>query len=226
MNQDGLPKSGLGTTLGDRPQLPAQQGGPPPFQPEERTSQQEFPGPEAQPTIKTASVDTPVVQSQTGAPPASSTSGDPIIPVLGIPRTFEELMYFITLVTPAREVTTIVEQTIAAGGSGSVTVSIPDNTVDVQRFFREGGDGSVSYRIEVDGTGRDAIDDHRVTGANREFARYFEKYQTVRIVFTNNDPANSALLQIEWISLQIDINKWTALRDAQRAWGKLLGVQE
>ncbi|MFC1935916.1 hypothetical protein ACFLX9_04095 [Chloroflexota bacterium] len=226
-NRNGLPDRGPGPRLGDRPSLPVAPGGPAPYQPRELTEEERFPGPEAEPTIKSASLEAPVVTRVVGAPPVPETEeAAPPLPVLGIPRSFEELIYHAVLVTPSREVSVVVEQTIAPGASGSVTVGIPLVKVDIARTFREGGDGSVSYRIEVDGAGRVAIANHRVTGGERTFGRFFEKYNSVIITFTNNDPANSALLQIEWISVQMETAKWAAFRNNMRAWSKLLGVAE
>jgi hypothetical protein len=147
-------------------------------------------------------------------------------PTILIPNSFDEMLFHAQILNPSREVSTVVEQTILAGASGSVTVAIPINVVDIARRFREGGDGSVTYRIEVDGAGRNAIADHRITGGEREFARFFEKYNTVTLVFTNNDLVNPALLQVEWISTQIDAVVWLAYRQNLRNWSLLLGVTE
>ena len=226
-----LPERELRERLGKEPQLPARPGGPAPYEAPERTPEEEFPGPLAQPTIREASrVPRRVgVAAPLGAPvpaPAGEEEAAPPTPNLLIPNSFDEMIFHAVLLTPAREVSVIVEQTIAAGASGSVTVSIPANVVDIARFFPEGGDGSVSYRIEVDGAGRTTLADHRVTGVERQFARYWEKFNTVLISFTNNDAVNSALLQIEWVSVQIDTVKWLRYRDNLRAWSRLLGVQE
>ena len=226
-SNNGLPERGPGPRLGDAPRLPAAPSGPAPYQPRDLTEEERFPGPEAEPTVKTASLEAQAVARVVGAPPVPEAAEEaPPLPVLGIPRSFEELIYHAVLVTPAREVSVVVEQAIAPGASGSVTVGIPLAKVDVARTFREGGDGSVSYRIEVDGAGRVAMANHRVTGAERTFGRFFEKYNSVIITFTNNDPANAALLQIEWVSVQLDTAKWTAFRNNMRAWSKLLGVAE
>ena len=48
----------------------------------------------------------------------------------------------------------------------------------------------------------------------------------VKRLATNNDPGSAALLQIEWVSVQVDTTKWLAYRNNIRAWSKLLGVQE
>ena len=228
---NGLPPRGPGgQRLGARPQLPAQPGGREPFQADGATPH-DFPDPEAERTIEEASRDRAaargVATAPVGAPPAPAPEAAPLLPVLGIPRSFDELLFNATLVTPSREVSVVVEQTIAAGASGSTTVSLPANTVDIARTFREGGDGSVSYRIEVDGAGRTAIGDHRVTGGERSFSRYFEKYNQIIVTFTNNDPVNAALLQIEWVSVQLEPVKWQAYRDNVRAWLiEVLGVRQ
>lgn len=147
-------------------------------------------------------------------------------PVIGIPRNWQEVEYWIALMNPARELSVILEQAIAPSATGSVSASIPSNTVDVARFFREGGDGSVTYNIEIDGVGRRAIADHRITGGERVFARYFEKYSTVTVNFTNNDAVNTALVQIEWISLQLESSDWLGFRDYLRTWGAFIGIVE
>ncbi|MDO8750935.1 MAG: hypothetical protein Q7K03_07310 [Dehalococcoidia bacterium] len=224
---NGLPSRGPLHRLGDAPGLPSKPGGPAPFQPRELTEAEEFPGPEAQSTIRTASLESPVVAPAVGAPPPLVEEGaEAPLPTLVIPRTFEELLFHAILVTPSRELPVVVEQVIAPGASGSITVGIPLAKVDVARTFREGGDGSVSYRIEIDGAGRLAVANHRVTGAERQFGRFFEKYNSVIITFTNNDLLNPAFLQVEWISVQMDTAKWTTYRDNIRAWSKLLGVTE
>ena len=227
--RNGLPPREPADRLGRGPQLPPYPGAPAPYRPKDLTAGEEFPGPEAQSTIKEASLETPVAVARAlGAPPVQEEDGGAAapLPVLGVPRSFDELIFHAVLLTPSREVSVVVEQTIAPGASGSVTVNIPANRVDVARSFREGGDGSVSYEIEVDGPGRVAVAQHRVTGGERSFARYFEKYGSVTINFTNNDPGNAALLQVEWVSVQVDTTKWLAYRNNIRAWSKLLGVQE
>lgn len=225
-----LPDREPGTRLGDRPQLAPRRGGDLPFRAPERvtpepTDAQQYPGREAPATIKTARGGVSVgVEPTTGAAPEPESPE--ALPTLNIPTSFDELLYHAVLVNTGREVPIIVEQTIAAGASGSTTVSIPANLVDVARRFREGGDGAVTYRIEIDGVGREAIPDHRVTGADREFARYYEKYNTVTIVFTNNDAVNASILQIEWISVQIDTTKWLKYRDNLVGWSLLLGIEQ
>jgi hypothetical protein len=226
-SRNGLSPVGPADRLGAGPQLPPYPGGPAPYRPKGRPAGEEFPGPEAQSTIKEASLETPVALARAlGAPPVQEGGAEAPLPVLGVPRSFDELVFHAVLLTPSREVSVVVEQTIAPGASGSVTVNIPANRVDVARTFREAGDGSVSYEIEVDGPGRVAVAQHRVTGGERSFARYFEKYGSVTISFTNHDLANPALLQIEWISVQADTTKWLAYRNNVRAWSKLLGIQE
>lgn len=228
--RNGLPARGPGgELLGAQPKLPATPGGPRPHQPEGLTSEEVFPGEEATSTIKGAPFSPAGAFGApgllpTGAPPPTN-GGTPILPQLLVPNSFEELEFHAILVNSAREVTTVVEQTIAAGATGSTTVTIPARTVDITRAFREAGDGSISYSIEVDGVGRTAMASHRITGHDRSFARYYEKYSTVRIIFTNNDLVNSALLQIEWISLQIDSAKWQLYRNNLQAWSALLGIQ-
>lgn len=228
--RNGLPARGPGgELLGVEPKLPAIPGGPQPHQPEGLSSSEVFPGTEAESTIKGAPFSPAGAFGApgllpTGAPPPTN-GGTPILPQLLVPNSFEELEFHAILVNSAREVTTVVEQTVAAGATGSTTVNIPANTVDITRHFREAGDGSISYSIEIDGVGRTAMASHRITGHDRSFARYFEKYSTVRIVFTNNDLVNPALLQIEWISLQIDSAKWAQYRNNLQAWSALLGIQ-
>jgi hypothetical protein len=151
----------------------------------------------------------------------------PPIPEFNVPKTFEEMLFQSTLLDSFREVSIVVEQAIVPAGAGTVTVVIPAGFVDIARDFREAGDGSVLYRIEVDGVGRVAIADHRILGSpNRQFGRHWEKYTSILITFTNTDAVNAAILQIEWVSHQIDTTKWLAYRDVLRAWARLLGVQE
>ena len=226
-----LPDREPGTRLGDRPQLPARRGGDLPFRSPERvtpepTDAQEYPGREAPATIKNATFGVAVGVEPTTIGLAPDAQAPEALPNLNIPSSFDELLYHAVLVNTGREVPTIVEQSIAAGASGSTTVSIPANLVDVARRFREGGDGAVTYRIEVDGVGRTAIPDHRVTGADRDFARYYEKYSSIIITFTNNDLVNASLLQIEWTSVQIDTTKWLKYRDTLIGWSLLLGIEQ
>lgn len=143
----------------------------------------------------------------------------------GNPLTFEEMGFDPVLVTPSREVSVVIQQTIAAGGSGSVTTTLPTGKVDITRKFREAGDGSVSYRVEVDASGQVAVAEHRITGGERSFGRYWEKSVNIVVHYTNNDLSNTALLQLEWVSAQMDTAKWEAYRDILRARAALLGVQ-
>lgn len=224
---NGLPARGPGETLGDQPKLAPRTGGVPPFV---RPEKEEFPGVEAESTIRAPDIRaTPGVApvSLLGAPAPVEPGGAPPLPDFNVPKTFEEMLFQSTLLDSFREVSIVVEQTIVPSGTGSVTVLIPANFVDISRDFREAGDGSVTYRIEVDGVGRTAVADHRILGSpNRKFARHWEKYTSILITFTNNDAVNSAILQVEWISHQIDTTKWLAYRDVLRAWARLLGVQE
>ena len=233
--QDGLPPRGPGTQLRPEPQLPARRGGATPYQPRELTEEQVFPGRDAPTTIEKASAVTPTgairlvgALPAPGGPPGPDEPPELSLPHLNVPATFEELFYHAILLNSAREVPTIVEQTIAPGATGSTTISVPVNRVDVARTFREAGDGSVTYRIEVDSAGQTAIPNHRVTGAaaERTFARFWEKYRSIIITFTNNDLVNSALLQIEWTSIQVDTVKWSVYRENMRAWARLLGIVE
>ena len=196
----------------------------------ERTTEEEFPGVAADATFRAPNISpTPGITplAVAGAPPPVEEGEPPPVPDFNVPKTFEEMLFQSTLVDSFREVAVVVEQTIVPSGSGSVTVVIPANFVDIARDFREAGDGSVSYRIEVDGVGRTAIADHRILGSpNRQFARHWQKFSSVLITFTNTDAVNPAILQIEWISHQIDTSKWLAYRDVLRAWARLLGVQD
>ena len=223
-DQEGLPDRGLGSanTLGSQPALPARRGGTPQFTPEDLLTSEVFPGRDAATTIRSPSITAPAV----AAPVQGAVPEVPPVPTILIPNSFDEMLFHAQILNPSREVSTVVEQTIAAGATGTVTVTIPINVVDVTRTFREGGDGSVTYRIEVDGVGRNAIADHRITGGERQFSRFWEKYNTVVIAFTNNDLINPALIQVEWISLQIDSTVWIAYRSNIRNWSLLLGVTE
>lgn len=224
MTQNGLPERGPGgaNTLGDQPQLPARTGGRTPFVRPEKDAEEVFPGREADATIRSPTIETPFVPTITAGAIPDVTP----VPQILIPNSFDEMAFHAQLLAPAREVSTVIEQTIAPSGTGTVTVTIPINTVDITRTFREGGDGSVTYRLEIDGAGRNAIVDHRITGGERQFSRFWEKYLTIAAVFTNNDAVNSALLQIEWISLQLDSVVWLAYRTNLRQWSRLLGISE
>ena len=142
-----------------------------------------------------------------------------------IPNSFEEMLFHSLIVNRSRESSVVVEQTVAAGATGSVTVAIPATQIDIQRFFIEGGDGSISYSIDVQSVGQTAIGTHRITGGRREFARYWEKTGSIIINFTNTDLVNSALLQLVWLSVILDTTKWTVYRDNLIAWSRILGVQ-
>lgn len=225
MTQNGLPERGPGgaQTLGDQPQLPARTGGREPYVRPELDAEDVFPGREADATIRSPTIEPPFVPTVTaGGVPEDVTP----VPQILIPNSFDEMAFHAQLLAPAREVSTVIEQTIAPSGTGTVTVTIPINTVDITRTFREGGDGSVTYRLEIDGVGRNAIVDHRITGGERQFSRYWEKYLTIAAVFTNNDAVNSALLQLEWVSLQLDSVVWLAYRTNLRQWSRLLGISE
>lgn len=141
------------------------------------------------------------------------------------PINFDELIYTIVFVNRARETPIIVEQNVAAGVTGSTTVLVPANEVDVQRFFQEGGDGSISYDIDIQAPGQSAIGTHRITGGTRQFARYWEKTTQIIINFTNNDLINPALLQISWTAVRLETVKWTRYRDILIAAYKTLGIE-
>ena len=142
-----------------------------------------------------------------------------------IPRNFDELIFTIIMVNRARETPVVVEQTIAAGVTGSTTVSVPANEVDIARFFTEGGDGSVSYSVDIQAAGQTAVSDHRITGGTREFARYWEKTTQIIINFTNDDLVNASLLQLTWTAVRLETSKWTAYRDGLISLYQLLGIE-
>lgn len=141
------------------------------------------------------------------------------------PRTFEELQFAVSLVSVVRETPVVVEQTIAAGATGSITVTIPANEVDIQRFYNEAGDGSVEYSIDVQSAGQTASATHRITGGTREFAHYWEKTVQVIINFTNTDAVNPAIIQIIWTAIRIDIPKWLPYRNNVIALHTQLGIE-
>ena len=142
-----------------------------------------------------------------------------------IPRNFDELIFSVIMVNRSRETSIIVEQTVPPGATGSATVLIPANEVDIARFLAEGGDGSISYSIDVQAAGQTAVANHRVTGAAREFARFWEKTTQVIINFTNNDLVNPALLQVSWTAVRLQTSKWTAYRDGLISLIELLGIE-
>lgn len=160
------------------------------------------------------------------APPSPEDLAGEAPPVfILIPNSFEELLFHTVIVNRSREVSVVVEQTVAAGATGSVTVAIPSGQLDIQRFFIEGGDGAISYSVDIQSSGRTAVADHRIIGGVREFARYWEKTNQVIVNFTNNDAVNPALLQLSWISVQLDTSKWTLYRDNLEAWSRIIGVE-
>ncbi len=142
-----------------------------------------------------------------------------------IPNSFREMIFHSVLVNRSREAPVVVEQSVAAGATGTITVAIPAGVVDIQRWFIEGGDGSISYSVDIQSVGQTAIGTHRITGGEREFARYWEKTGSVIVNFTNNDLVNASLIQLTWISVQLDTSKWTTYRDNLEAWSRILGVQ-
>lgn len=142
-----------------------------------------------------------------------------------IPKTFDELLFAVLMVNRARETHVVVEQTVAAGVTGSTTVSVPANEVDIARFFTEGGDGSISYSVDIQAAGQTAVADHRITGGTREFARFWEKTTQIIINFTNNDLVNPALLQLTWTAVRLDTTKWTRYRDGLIALIELTGIE-
>ncbi len=148
-------------------------------------------------------------------------------PLINIPTplTFEELLFTVVMVNRSRETHVIVEQTVAAGVTGTVTVAVPANEVDIQRFIQEGGDGSISYSVDIQAAGQTAIANHRITGGTREFARYWEKTTQVIVDFTNNDAINPALLQLSWIAVRLDTTKWTQYRDGLISLYEMLGIE-
>lgn len=153
--------------------------------------------------------------------------GDGLAPLpisLRWPINFDELLYTIVFVNRARETPIIVEQVVAPGVTGSTTVLVPANEVDVQRFFTEGGDGSISYDIDIQAPGQSAIGTHRITGGGREFARYWEKTTQIIINFTNNDLINPGLLQISWTAIRLETVKWTRYRDILIGAYQTLGI--
>lgn len=167
----------------------------------------------------------PPIPGPDGVDAVDGVGLEPIDISLRWPINFEELLYTIVFVNRARETPIIVEQTVAAGVTGSTTVIIPANEVDVQRFFQEGGDGSISYDVDIQAPGQSAIGSHRITGGAREFARYWEKTTQVIINFTNNDLVNSALLQLSWTAVRLETSKWTRYRDVLIAAYTNLGIE-
>jgi hypothetical protein len=149
----------------------------------------------------------------------------PLQRFIPVPDTFDKLLYHLVLVNRARETPVMIEQTVAPGATGTVTVVIPANEVDVQRFFDERGDGSINYSIAVLAPGRVAVADHRITAGTHQFARFWEKTTQVIISFTNNDPVNPALLQLSWTAVRLEISKWNRIRDRFIEHSRDLGVE-
>lgn len=136
---------------------------------------------------------------------------EPPPPILYPPMSWEALYQMVLVLDTHREVAANVDQSIPAGGTGSVTVTIGTGTdkVDIQKFFDEDGDAVVSYEVEVDNPTQIAVPEHRISsGKRREFMRYWQKYTTVTFNYTNNDAVNAARLQIMWASVQLDRGQW------------------
>ncbi len=145
--------------------------------------------------------------------------------IVAAPDTFEKMIFHVLIVNRAREASVVVEQTIPAGATGSATVAVTANEVEIQRFFNEGGDGAVSYSIDIQAAGQTAVEDHRITGGQREFARFWEKTTQIIINFTNNDLVNASLLQLSWLSVSLETSKWTNYRDNLIALSSVLGIE-
>ena len=191
------------------------------FQDLEQPRERRFPA-----RIRTAGLHTDSIPSGTPLPEGAAAEG-PVTPptTIPIPKNFDELIFTVIMVNRARESPIVVEQTVAAGAAGSATVTIPANEVDIARFFTEGGDGSISYSIDIQSAGRTAAASRRITGGTREFARYWEKTTQVIVNFTNNDLVNSALVQITWTAVRLDITKWLNYRDGLISLIELLGIE-
>lgn len=158
-------------------------------------------------------------------PEALAETGGELPVIVLIPNTFEEMIFHTLILNPSRESSVVIEQTVGAGASGTVTVAIAVTEIDIARFLVEGGDGSISYSIDVQSAGQTAVADHRITGGVRSFARYWEKTGSIIVRFTNNDAVNPALLQLMWESVRLETVKWTAYRDNLRAWSRIIGVE-
>jgi hypothetical protein len=183
--------------------------------------QRTFPGRVRMPSAVEGGFPVPAVEE---LPPDVAVEPGPQV-FIPTPDTFEKLLYHLVLVNRARETPIMVEQVVPAGASGTVTVVIPANEVDVQRSFEERGDGSVNYSVAILAAGRVAVADHRITAGTLVFARYWEKTTQVIISFTNNDPANSALLQLSWTAVRLEISKWNRIRDRFIELSRDLGVE-
>lgn len=142
-----------------------------------------------------------------------------------IPNSFDEMIFHTLILNPSRESSIVVEQTVAPSATGTITVAIPAQEIDISRFLVEGGDGSISYSVDIQSLGQTAVGSHRITGGQRVFARYWEKTGSIIVSFTNNDAVNSALIQLQWESVRLDSSKWTAYRDNLRAWSRIIGVE-
>lgn len=158
-------------------------------------------------------------------PEALAESGERIPVIVLIPNSFEEMIFHTLILNPSRESSVVVEQTVAPSATGTVTIAIATTEIDIARFLVEGGDGSISYSVDVQSAGQTAVADHRITGGARSFARYWEKTGQIIVRFTNNDALNPALLQLMWESVRLETVKWTAYRDNLRAWSRIIGVE-
>ena len=152
-------------------------------------------------------------------------SDTPLPVTVLIPNSFEEMLFHTLILNPSRETSVVVEQTVAASATGTVTVAIPATDIDIARTLIEGGDTSISYSVDIQSLGQTAIATHRITGGERNFARFWEKTGSIIVSFTNNDAVNPALLQLQWESVRLDTRKWIAYRDNLRAWSRIIGVE-
>lgn len=156
---------------------------------------------------------------------AAAAAGErPPVMVL-IPNSFDEMIFHTLILNTSRESSVVVEQTVAPSATGTITIAIPATEIDIARFLIEGGDGSISYSVDVQSIGQTAVGTHRITGGQRVFARYWEKTGSIIVTFTNNDAVNAALIQLQWESVRLDSSKWTAYRDNLRAWSRIIGVE-
>ena len=191
------------------------------FQGIEQPRERRFPG-----SVRPAGLHTDSIPAGTLLAEEAAAAGPTPPPIaIPIPQNFDQLLFTIIMVNRARESSIVVEQTVPAGATGSATVTIPTNEVDIARFFTEAGDGSISYSIDIQSAGQAAVASHRVAGGTREFARYWEKTTQVIVNFTNNDLVNPALIQLTWSAVRLEISKWLNYRDGLISLIELLGIE-
>lgn len=106
----------------------------------------------------------------------------------------EQIYLAIRLVDPDADVHVVVEETLAAGTSGWLTLALPATRVCIQRLIHEWGDGVVKLKWAFDAKENVAVNLHYVPPVPMaiESHKYFEKYQVAYLYRQNTDLLNTA----------------------------------